>query len=142
MVKAMKYSVVVVAVLGMIALGVAASSAVAMAQDTSAQDASSQGVGPGRPPENPGSRNKTDADFDRWMRQNPESRQQIMKDPSLLNNPDYLAKHPELQKFMNDHPDFQKAVKKNPERMMRKSAHAERRAAEHRREHNARPVKQ
>ena len=27
-----------------------------------------------------------------------------MKDPSLLNNQDYLAKHPDLQKFMQDHP--------------------------------------
>jgi hypothetical protein len=140
MVKTIKYSLVATAVLGMILLGAAMSSSPAMAQDSSSQGASTQAVGPGHQAENPGSRSDTTQAFDKWMRKNPQARREIMKDPSLLNNPDYMAKHPDLQKFMNDHPDFQRAVNKNPERMMHKAQHNERRAAAHRHAQNGRPV--
>jgi hypothetical protein len=140
MAKTLKYSLIVMAVLGMIVLGAGA----ALAQDSTAQGAADQGVGPGHPAEDPGARAETMQSWDHYMRQNPELRQQIMKDPSLLNNPDFLAKHPELQKFETQHPDFTKAVQKNPERMMHKAAHQEKRAAARhaQRNQNGRPAKQ
>ncbi len=129
MAKTIRYSLMVAAVLGMIALSTALSSAVAVAQDNGAQSTSAQPAPPGQPAEDPGARSHTDAAFDHYLRQNPEVRQQVMKNPSLLNNQDYLAKHPDLQKFMQDHPDFAKATAKNPERIMHKSAAHEKQAS-------------
>jgi hypothetical protein len=121
MAKRIKNSLLMAAVLGVIALGVIVSSGAAMAQDTLANDDAKQSVGPGQPAENPGSRHQTMEEFDRWKQKNPETREELRKDPSLMNNPEYLAKHPELQKFMDEHPNFKKAAKKNPERLMHKS---------------------
>lgn len=145
MAKVLKYSVLATVVLGMIVLGIALSSGVAMAQDDAStqgvgpDDASKQAVGPGHKAEDPGARAETAQTFDSYLRKNPEVRQEVMKDPSLLNNPDYLAKHPGVQKFMNQHPDFARAVKKNPDRMMHKSAREEKRTVRQH-EHNSRPV--
>ena len=138
MVKMFKYSVMAVLVLGLIAAGTSFMSSAALAQD----NASKEAVGPGHEAENQGSRAETAMDFDKWMRKNPEARQQIEKDPSLLNNPDYLAKHPDLQQFMNSHPNFQRASAKNPDRMVRESRDQQRRAVKQHREHenNGRPV--
>jgi hypothetical protein len=137
MAKILKFSLIAMVALCMIALGATFSSGVAMAQD----DASKQAAGPGHPPENPGSRSETAMDFDKYMRKNPQVRQEVEKDPSLLNNPDYLAKHPDLQKFMNQHPDFQRAAAKNPDRMVRKSRGQQRRAVRRHREGKDREAK-
>ncbi|MBZ5596968.1 MAG: hypothetical protein LAN83_01490 [Acidobacteriia bacterium] len=140
MAKVLKYSVIATVVLCMVVLGAALTSGAAMAQD----DASSQGTRPGQQAENPGARADSAQAFDHWLRKNPEARQEIMKDPSLLNNPDYMAKHPDLQKFMSEHPDFQKAAQKNPNRVMHRSEHQEHNAAARhkQRENNGRPAKQ
>jgi hypothetical protein len=129
MAKMIKHSLIVAAALGVIALGAIVSSGAAMAQDTPANDAAKQ-VGPGQPAENPGSRYQTMEEFDRWKQKNPETREELRKDPSLLNNPDYVAKHPELQKFMDEHPNFKRAAKKNPERLMHKSYNVKHQAKE------------
>lgn len=99
---------------------------IASAQD---QTASPSNPGPGQPAANPGARHATDMAFDKWLRKNPDSAAEIRKDPSLLNNPDYLAKHPDLQGFMNDHPEFKSAVAKNPNKVVRMTAHNQRKAA-------------
>jgi hypothetical protein len=135
--KTIKSSLMVAAVLGMIALGAMMSSGAAMAQDTSTNDVTKQG-GPGNEANNPGSRYQTMEEFDRWMQKNPETREELRKDPSLLNNPDYVAKHPELQKFMDEHPRFREAARKNPEKMMHKSYNVKHQAKE-RHQHNHQP---
>lgn len=140
MVKTLRISLIAVAVLGLVMVGATLTSGVATAQD----DATKQGaVGPGHPAEDPGSRSETAMAFDKYMRKNPQVRQEIEKDPSLLNNPDYLAKHPDLQKFMSEHPNFQRAAAKNPDRLVRKSRSEQRKAVRQHRERkgeNGRPV--
>jgi hypothetical protein len=117
--KMMKYSLVWAAAVALF-LSVAVSSTRAVAQDASSTPQSTV-PGPGQPAANPESRNDTAQAFDHWMRQNPEASEQIRKDPALLNNPEYLSKHPELQEFMNNHPDFKAAAAKNPNKVLHRS---------------------
>jgi hypothetical protein len=76
-------------------------------------------------------------DFDHYLSQHEEVREQIKANPSLLNDPGYLSKHPELQKFETEHPDFTKAVQADPNRVTRRANrqyHREKRAR-----HKAKP---
>ena len=127
--KMMKCSLVFAVALAMLVLGTAVSSNVAIAQDASAAPQSTV-PGPGQPAEDPGARNNTDQAFDHWMRQNPQASQEIRNDPSLLNNPQYMANHPDLQKFMNEHPDFKNAVAKNPNKVVHRTEHQQHMARE------------
>jgi hypothetical protein len=52
--------------------------------------------------------------FNRDLSKNPALEKQIRDNPSLLNNPQFLASHPQLNKFLQDHPSFANAVKENP----------------------------
>ena len=133
--RAIKYGFLVVAVMTMLALGMNVSSVSAIAQDSTSSTAAGQATPPGEPPANPGSRNETDQAFDHWMTNNPGAAREIRKDPSLLTNQDYLAKHPDLQKFMSEHQDFAKAAAKNPNRVVRKSVHKEQMSRQRRHEH-------
>ena len=70
-------------------------------------------------------------DFDRYLSQHEEVREQIKSNPSLLNDSTYLSQHPELQKFETEHPAFTKAVQADPNRVTRranKQYHREKRA--------------
>jgi hypothetical protein len=132
-VKTIKYGLAVAVVLGGMSFG-----AVAQDNPSTTQEPSTSGARPGEPAEKRGARNETMRGFDHWMRQNPDAAEEIRKDPSLLNNSEYMAKHPDLQKFMEDHPDFRRAVKKNPDRVVHKGVHMNKEAREHRREHHER----
>jgi len=132
-VKTIKHGLAVAVVLSGMLLTAAAQDTPASTQEPST---SGQGVRPGEPAEKPGARNDTMQAFDHWMRQNPDAAQEIRKDPSLLNNSEYMAKHPDLQKFMEDHPDFRRAAKKNPNRVVHKGVHMNKQARENRREHH------
>ncbi len=43
-------------------------------------------------------------EFEQFLEKNPAIEADLKKDPSLVNNKDYLAKHPDLQKFVGTHP--------------------------------------
>jgi hypothetical protein len=40
------------------------------------------------------------AEMDRFLDGHPEVAEQLRKDPSLINNQDFLEKHPELREFL------------------------------------------
>jgi serine protease Do len=42
--------------------------------------------------------------FEGFLQSHPSIAADLDKDPSLIKSPDYLAKHPELQEFINSHP--------------------------------------
>jgi hypothetical protein len=65
---------------------------------------------------------KTFNEFNKYLSNHPEMEQQIKNNPSLLNNPQYLASHPELNTFLQDHPGFANAVKTNPGAVLHKDA--------------------
>lgn len=52
--------------------------------------------------------------FDHYLNRHPKIARQLRKDPSLVNNPDFLAKHTSLQKFLTAHPTLQARLQENP----------------------------
>jgi phage-related protein len=63
------------------------------------------------------------ANFDEFLDSHREVAEQVRKDPSLLDNKQFLKDHPELQKYLWNHPGVREEVKENPTAFM----HAENR---------------
>ena len=56
--------------------------------------------------------------FDRFMDSHREISEQVTRDPSLLDNRQFLQTHTELQLFLKDHPQIQQAVTQSPSAFM------------------------
>jgi hypothetical protein len=52
--------------------------------------------------------------MDRYLNSNPRIAQQLHNDPSLINNPQWLADHPKVQSYMNSHPSMKNDAANNP----------------------------
>ncbi len=52
--------------------------------------------------------------MDRFMMNHPQIQQELKNDPSLINNPQWLAKHPEVNQWMSQHPAMRSAALQNP----------------------------
>ncbi len=63
------------------------------------------------------------ANFDEFLDSHRELAEQVRKDPSLLDNQQFLKDHPDLQKYLWNHPGVREEVKENPTAFM----HAENR---------------
>jgi hypothetical protein len=58
------------------------------------------------------------ASFDRFMDGHPEIAEQLRKDPSLVNNREFVEKHPALQEYMQRHPGVNEEISEDPNRFM------------------------
>ncbi len=56
--------------------------------------------------------------MDAFMDNHPEIAEQLKKDPSLVNNKQFVASHPALQQFLADHPGVREEYKENPNAFM------------------------
>lgn len=56
--------------------------------------------------------------FDEYLDNHPGVHRQLTKDPSLINNPQYLSQHPHLQNFLNNHPGVREESGENPAQFM------------------------
>src|SRR5580704_17013459 len=56
--------------------------------------------------------------FDQFLDSHREIAEQLRKDPSLANNPEFLNTHPALQTFMQDQPGVRTEMKEDPTRFM------------------------
>ena len=61
--------------------------------------------------------------FDRFADSHREIAEQLQKDPSLVNNKQFVEKHPALQAYMQDHPEMREEMKENPNSFMRQENH-------------------
>ena len=52
--------------------------------------------------------------FDRFLDQHPKVDRELQKNPGLVDDPAYLAKHPELNTFLTSHPHVREELKENP----------------------------
>jgi hypothetical protein len=52
--------------------------------------------------------------FDQYLDQHRDVRNDLTKNPSLVNDPSYLAKHPHLKAFLEQHPNTREELKENP----------------------------
>lgn len=89
----------------------------AWAQSTGAQSTTTTNDANQNPQDNPILRQEV-TQFDQFMDAHREIGAQVTKDPSLLDNRQYLQDHPELQTFLNNHPEIRQAVKQSPSAFM------------------------
>jgi len=67
--------------------------------------------------------------FDGFLDKHPEIDEQLRKNPRLVNDPNYLSQHPELQEYLKNHPRVSEELKEHPKFFMhreRKFEHHER----------------
>src|ERR1700723_3653685 len=58
------------------------------------------------------------ANFNQFLDSHPELSDQLRKDPSLVNNDDYVKQHPALQTYLQDHPALRAQLKQDPNSFM------------------------
>jgi len=58
------------------------------------------------------------ANMDRFLDGHPEIAEQLRKDPSLVNNKEFVAKHPALQEFLQGHGELAQELRQNPNGFM------------------------
>jgi phage-related protein len=69
-------------------------------------------------PEDAAAREKL-ASFDQFLDKHHEIAEQVRRNPSLLDDQQYLKDHPELQTYLQDHTGVRNAVRENPTAFMR-----------------------
>ena len=93
------------------------------------------------PPQHEGDNDTTRrelAEMDRFMDGHPEVAEQLRKDPSLINNQEFVEKHPELQEFLQNHPGVREEFQENPNAFMRQENRYERHEGDEDRDHDRR----
>lgn len=65
--------------------------------------------------------------FDEFLDRHPAIARDLRRDPSLVNNPQYLQQHPELQEFLQRHPGVREELRENPRAFLRREKRYERR---------------
>lgn len=71
------------------------------------------------------------AEMDQFLDNHPEISEQLRKDPSLIDNRQWVASHPALQEYMRDHPRMSEAFRTNPNLFMRDEERYDRRDGDH-----------
>ena len=59
------------------------------------------------------------ARFDQFLDSHREIAEQLRKDPSLVDNPEFERNHPALQTYLRDHPEIREQLKEHPDAFMR-----------------------
>jgi hypothetical protein len=67
------------------------------------------------------------AHFDQFLDSHRETAEQLRKDPSLVDNEEFLRNHPALQTYLRDHPELREQIKSNPNAFMQQEARYDRR---------------
>jgi hypothetical protein len=67
------------------------------------------------------------AGMDRFLDSHPEMAEQLKKDPSLINNREFVENHPALQEYLQKHPEVREEVKENPNAFMQREERYDRR---------------
>ena len=74
--------------------------------------------------------------FDRFLDSHREISEQLRKDPSLVDNREFVKNHPALQTYLQDHPEVREAIKQDPNRFMQEEARYDRREDDRNRDAN------
>ena len=91
----------------------------------------SQAVPPAPPAQYPGQDNDTTrremASFDSFLDKHPEIAEQLRRNPSVVDDREYVNNHPELQAYLQDHPQVREELRENPRAFMRQENRFDRR---------------
>jgi dsDNA-binding SOS-regulon protein len=60
--------------------------------------------------------------FDRFLDSHRETAERLRKDPSLVDNQEFVKSHPALQTYLQDHPAVREEIKENPHAFMQEEA--------------------
>jgi hypothetical protein len=122
----------------LLSLAMVLSAGALIAQNSSQSPATTpMPVGPERPVQpyaSPGQHPPDDitrqelAQFDSFLDNHPEVAQQLERDPSLINNTNWVGQHPELQAFLQNHPRLTAAFRDDPSLFMKDEERYDRRA--------------
>jgi|SRR5579862_7150879 hypothetical protein len=66
---------------------------------------------------------KRTASFDNYLDQHPQQQKDLMQNPNLINDPKYMAEHPELHQYLQSHPHLAEQLKNNPKQVMNREQH-------------------
>jgi hypothetical protein len=58
------------------------------------------------------------ANTDNYLDQNPQLEEQLSRNPKLVDNPRFVASHPELHEYLQTHPHARQAWKSHPYKFM------------------------
>jgi hypothetical protein len=58
------------------------------------------------------------ANFDQFLDSHRETAEQLRKDPSLVNNEQFVKSHSDLQAYLQQHPEVREEIKENPNAFM------------------------
>jgi phage-related protein len=67
------------------------------------------------------------ASFDSFLDSHPEVAEQVRKDPSLVNNEEFVEKHGELKQYLQEHPEIREELRQNPNAFMHQEQRFDRR---------------
>jgi len=56
--------------------------------------------------------------LDQYLDKHPEVSKELRKDPSLINNQEWVSKHPELQEWLKNHPHASAELREHPKAFM------------------------
>jgi hypothetical protein len=62
------------------------------------------------------------ASFDGFLDKHREISEQIRKNPSLVNNPDFVKNHPALETYLQNNPGVRQEIRENPNAFMQQEA--------------------
>ena len=66
------------------------------------------------------------ANFDKFLDNHPELAEQLFKNPSLVNNEEFVEQHPALQQYLQQHPGIREEISENPNAFMRQESRFDR----------------
>jgi hypothetical protein len=70
------------------------------------------------------------ADLDQFLDRHPELAEQLKKDPSLINNRQFVANHPALNEYLENHRELREEFSRNPDAFMHREERFDRREDE------------
>src|SRR4029077_9052184 len=121
-----KYSLPLLALALLFWLGTSANAQNMPSQNPQAMPPQSQDNTQAMPRDNDTTRREL-ASFDQFMDGHPEVAEQIHRDPSLVNNEEFVEKHPALQEYLQQHPEVRQEIRENPNVFMRQEQRFDRR---------------
>ncbi len=65
--------------------------------------------------------------FDSFLDGHPEVAEELHKNPSLVNNEEFVENHPDLQRYLQDHPEVKQDLTQNPNAVMHQEQRYDRR---------------
>jgi hypothetical protein len=82
---------------------------------------------PDRSSQDQDSRRRELASFDQFLDSHRELAERLRRDPSLVDNPQFVKDHPALQTYLQDHPGVREELSENPNAFMRQEERFDRR---------------